>query len=155
MNKDLYNKKIKFPEEMKEHLKSTFSSVQGADQNTEGFNRNQELQGQSSITYQQLKRIKNFFDNFKGIPNEPSYILNGGDYMRSWVTQTIDGLRRGTTTPEITNDVMPDDVNDDLIDNMGWLSNMNRDVKSHKDVNDDIKITEALRRINDIMKKII
>jgi hypothetical protein len=50
---------------------------------------------------------------------------------------------------------MPDDVNDDLIDDMGWLSNMNRDVKSHKDVNDDIKITEALKRINDIMKKII
>ena len=39
---------------MKEHLKSTFSSVQGADQNTEGFNRNQELQKQSFIEYKQL-----------------------------------------------------------------------------------------------------
>jgi hypothetical protein len=50
---------------------------------------------------------------------------------------------------------MPDDVTDELIDNMGWLSNMNRDVESHKDYNDDIKITENLKRINDLMKKII
>ncbi len=93
MNKDLYNKKIKFPEEMKEHMKSSFSSVQGADQNTEGFNRNQELQGQSTITYQQLKRIKNFFDNFNGIPNEPSYILNGGEKMKGWVDGALRFLR--------------------------------------------------------------
>ena len=50
---------------------------------------------------------------------------------------------------------MPDDITDELIDDMGWLSNMNRDVKSHKDYNDDIKITENLKRINDLIKKII
>ena len=99
--------------------------------------------------------VENWFKYYDGQKESAPYILNGSDYMRSWVTQTIDSLRRGTTTPEITNDVMPDDVNDDLVDDMGWLSNMNRDVKSHKDVNDDIKITETLKRINDIMKKII
>jgi hypothetical protein len=50
---------------------------------------------------------------------------------------------------------MPDDISDDLIDNMGWLSNMNRDVKSHKGYNDDIKITENLKRINELMKRLI
>lgn len=95
MNKDLYNKKIKFPEEMKEHMKSSFSSIQGADQNTEGFNRNQELQGQSTITYQQLKRIKNFFDNFKGNHNEPSFILNGGVIMKNWVNDILRKMRQG------------------------------------------------------------
>ena len=93
MNKDLYNKRIKFPEEMKEHLKSTFSSVNGADQNTEGYNRNQELQGQSSISYQQLKRIKNFFDNFKGNHNEPPFILNGGVVMKNWVDNELRKMR--------------------------------------------------------------
>ena len=42
-----------------------------------------------------------------------------------------------------------------LIDDMGWLADMNRPSKEHSSVNDDIKITEALKRINDIMKKII
>jgi len=32
---------------------------------------------------------------------------------------------------------------------------LNRESKSHKGYNDDIKITENLKRINDIMKKII
>jgi hypothetical protein len=50
---------------------------------------------------------------------------------------------------------MPDDVNQDLIDDMGWLADMNRPSKEHSSTNDDIKITEALKRINDIMKKII
>jgi hypothetical protein len=50
---------------------------------------------------------------------------------------------------------MPSDVNQDLIDDMGWLADMNRPSKEHSSVNDDIKITEALKRINDIMKKII
>ena len=46
-------------------------------------------------------------------------------------------------------------INQDLVDDMGWLADMNRPSKEHSSVNDDIKITEALKRINDIMKKII
>ena len=45
--------------------------VKNADENTEGYNRNKELQSQKFITYKQLKRIKNFFDNFKGNHKEP------------------------------------------------------------------------------------
>ena len=36
--------------------------VKGADENVEGFKRNQELQDKKFIEYKQLKRIKNFFD---------------------------------------------------------------------------------------------
>lgn len=155
MNKDLYNKVIPLPKELLGHLSSCFDQVPNSDASVEGHKRNEFLRNNQQATFQQLERIENWFKYYDGNKESAPYILNGGDYMRSWVTQTIDGLRRGTTTPEITTDVMPDDVNDDLIDNMGWLSNMNRDVKSHKDVNDDIKITETLIRINDIIKKII
>lgn len=155
MNKELYGKVIPLPKELVEYLQKCFDQVPNSDASVEGHKRNEFLRDRKQATFQQLERIENWFNYFDGNKESAPYILNGGDHMRSWVTQTIDGLRRGTTTPEITNDVMPDDINDDLIDDMGWLSNMNRDVKSHKDVNDDIKITEALRRINDIMKKII
>ncbi len=151
MNKDLYNKKIKFPEEMKEHMKSSFSSVQGADQNTEGFNRNQELQGQSTITYQQLKRIKNFFDNFNGIPNEPSYILNGGEKMKGWV----DGALRFLRDPNYAtkhNKAETGMENQHIQTHEKDYTNV-RPSQKHKTTLQkyDTAVTESLKRINQLM----
>ena len=67
MNKDLYNNpkgEIEFPKDKQEHMKKCFHMVKGANENVEGFKRNKELQKQNFIDYKQLKRIKNFFDNF-------------------------------------------------------------------------------------------
>jgi hypothetical protein len=50
---------------------------------------------------------------------------------------------------------MPDEVNQDLADKMGWLADMNRPSKEHSTFVQDVKITEDLKRINQIMKKII
>lgn len=155
MNKELYGQIIKLPEELIEYLQKCFEQVPNSDSTVEGHKRNIFLRDKGQVTFQQLERIQNWFKYFDGKKEDAPYVLNGGDYMNNWVSTTIDGLRRGTQTPQITQDVMPDDVNDELIDNMGWLSNMNRESKSHKGYNDDIKITENLKRINDIMKKII
>jgi hypothetical protein len=67
--------------------------VKNADENTEGFKRNKELQNQKFITYKQLKRIKNFFDNFKGSHKEPSFILNGGVEIKNWVNNELRKMR--------------------------------------------------------------
>ena len=67
--------------------------VKGANENTEGFNRNQELQGQDFIEYKQLKRIKNFFDNFNGNHKEAPFILNGGVVMKNWVENELRKMR--------------------------------------------------------------
>ena len=61
MNSNLYNSSIGevlIPKEIKQHLVNSFAKSEGATTNTEGFRRNQELQGQEKITYKQLKRIK-------------------------------------------------------------------------------------------------
>ena len=92
MNKDLYNKKVKVPDEIREHMRNSFSSI-SSESNDEGHKRNKELQDSEEITYQQLKRIKNYFDNFKGDVQEKTYILNGGDYMKNWVNETLRFLR--------------------------------------------------------------
>lgn len=155
MNKELYGQIIALPEELIQYLQQCFEQVPNSDSTVEGHKRNIYLRDKGEVTYQQLERIKNWFKYYDGNKEDAPYILNGADYMNNWVTTKIDELRRGVETPQITQDVMPDDINDELIDNMGWLSNMNRDVKSHKGYNDDIKITENLKRINDIMKKII
>ena len=155
MNKELYGHIIQLPEELVQYLQQCFEMVPNSDSTVEGHKRNIFLREKGKVTFPQLERIQNWFKYFEGNKEDAPYILNGGDYMNNWVSTTIDGLRRGTQTPQITQDVMPDDISDELIDNMGWLSNMNRDAKSHKGYNDDIKITENLKRINEIMKKII
>jgi hypothetical protein len=155
VNKELYGQIVTLPEELITYLQQCFEQVPNSDATIEGHKRNMFLRDNGQVTFQQLERIQNWFKHYEGEKEDAPYILNGGDYMNNWVTTTIDGMRNGTKTPQEVTDVMPDDITDELIDNMGWLSNMNRDVKSHKDYNDDIKITENLKRINELMKKLI
>lgn len=93
MNKDLYNKEINIPNELRIHLKKNMAMAKNAAKDSEGYKRNLELQNKETISYPQLKRIKNFFDNFKGKTNEVEYILNGGREMHSWVNTTLNGMR--------------------------------------------------------------
>ena len=93
MNKSLYDNEIEFPSDKREHMKKCFHMVKNADENTEGYNRNKELQSQKFITYKQLKRIKNFFDSFKGNQKEPSFILNGGVEIKNWVNDELRKMR--------------------------------------------------------------
>jgi len=154
VNKDLYNKKFKIPDEIREHMRNSFNAV-SSESNDEGYKRNKELQEKNEITYQQLKRIKNYFDNFKGDVQEKSYILNGGDYMKKWVDETLRYLRDDNyNSKKIASDTgMSNQFNDGK--KQDDISSMNRLSKSHRKQNDDIKITETLKRINDLMKKII
>jgi hypothetical protein len=93
VNKDLYNKTIELPKEIVEYLETCFNHLPNSDSNTEGHNRNQELRNSGYVTYQQLGRIKNWFDNYDGDGTDAPYILNGADYMRDWVNNTLNGMR--------------------------------------------------------------
>jgi hypothetical protein len=93
VNRSLYDKEIEFPSDKREHMKKCFHRVKNADENIEGYKRNKELQNQKFITYKQLKRIKNFFDNFKGNQNEPSFVLNGGVEIKNWVDNELRRMR--------------------------------------------------------------
>lgn len=151
MNSDLYNKRVKFPEEMKEHMKSSFESVQDANQYSEGYNRNQELQEQSSVTYQQLKRIKNFFDTFKGNPSEGSYVLNGGEKMKGWVEGALRFLRDSNYNTK-HNKSETGMQNQHIDDHEKDYTNV-RPSKKHKSTIQkyDSAVTESLKRINHLM----
>lgn len=64
-----------------------------------------------TITYSELKRIKNFFDNFVGDKKSIEYILNGGDVMKNWVNETLDIER------ESVKDLLNDKKNNKRIEN--------------------------------------
>ena len=156
MNKDLYGQPIQLPKEITEYLETCFNHAANSDSNTEGYNRNQELRDSGYVTYQQLGRIKNWFDNYSGDGKDAPYILNGADYMKSWVDRTLESMRNGDEmSKQIRQDYHPEPIDNDLVDDMGWLADMNRPSKEHSKFQDDIKITENLKRINEIMKKLL
>ena len=93
MNSKLYNKSIPFPDEMRQHMLTSMRMIGGNPQSGEGIKRNKELQEKKSISYQQLKRIKNYFDTYKGDFKDSEFILNGGFKMKSWVDITLNQLR--------------------------------------------------------------
>lgn len=153
MNKDLYNNTIKFPDEMKQHMKTSFAQARGANENVEGFKRNRELQGQDTLSYQQLKRIKNFFDNYKGKPNEHPFILNGGHKMKVWVDNQLGQMRNSisTTKQNKMNVGMENQFNDTHEKTFGNV----RKSQEHKSTTQKYNsaVTESLKRINELMLK--
>ena len=158
MNKDLYNSakgEVEFPKDKQEHMRLCFQMVNDADENTEGYNRNQELQGQNFIDYKQLKRIKNFFDNFKGHQSESPFILNGGVVMKNWVNDQLRKMRDGismTKTNKMNTGmqnqfIKPHEKKD--------FTNVRPSQKHLSTVQKyDSAVTESLKRINEIMSKI-
>ena len=159
MNKSLYDKEIEFPSDKREHMRKCFHMVKGADENTEGFNRNKELQGQKFITYKQLKRIKNFFDTFGGKENELPFILNGGNVMKAWVSGELNKMRNNVKGQQHV--TQPDDSRVKAQDYKNNVQDLSRPSQSHKtSVNRhataiaDAAVTESLRRIKDLISKI-
>ena len=92
MNSDLYNKTAKLPESLIKHLNDSFNSI-NADSNIEGFKRNKELRETGTATYQQIKRIKNWFDSYGGNKEDAPFILNGGDRMNNWCDTVLNHWR--------------------------------------------------------------
>jgi len=156
MNKDLYGNTVQLPEDVVEYLQQCFDSANTDDSTIEGFKRNQELRDSRETTYQQLKRMKNWFDNFKGLENDLPFILNGGHYVKNWVNDTLGGMRNNVYMgKKAKSEVLPNQfIQTHTKDN---LNTMNRQSKSHSssvgEINKDI--TENLKRINELIKKII
>ena len=156
MNKDLYGNTVKLPEDVVEYLQQCFDSANTDDSTIEGFKRNQELRDSRETTYQQLKRMKNWFDNFNGLENDLPFILNGGHYVKNWVNDTLGGIRNNVYMgKKAKSEVLPNQfIQTHTKDN---LNTMNRQSKSHSSTTGEINkdITESLKRINELIKKII
>jgi hypothetical protein len=155
MNSDLYGNIIPLPKTIVDYLQQCFDSANG-DENTEGFRRNKELREKKQVTYSQLKRIKSWFDNFNGSEEDKPFILNGGHYVKDWVNNTLTSMRDGVELgKKIKSTVLPNQYLDPHQKNN--ITDLNRPSKAHKSSLDyyNSEITENLKRINDLIKKII
>ena len=149
------------PEELQNHLKRTMRAYKGKE-NVEGYQRLKNLISKPKVSYEELKRIKNFFDTQSSDTDymddkkqTTPFILNGGRKMKSWVEETLgtarDGIEGGKKIKT-----------DTAMGNYYRKDSMLRDVKNLKAKTDDVKIkhshqksvSEAIYEI-DIMENII
>jgi len=152
MNSDLYNNTAVLPDTLLKHLGDSFNSVQlQSDSNIEGFNRNQELRQSKNATYQQIKRIKSWFDGYNGNKEDAPFILNGGDRMKNWCDEVLKVWRSNVDGgKKIKSDT---GMQNQYIDNHEKNSfNLN---DKHSSTVDDLSVNEELKKINKLMKKII
>jgi len=133
MNKKLYGKDFEVPGEVVEYLDKCFNTVK-------------------KVSYSVLKRIKNFFDSYEGNKKDAPFVLNGADYMKNWVNNTLEHNRKKLKT---TNQHKEDaGIDTEYVEKFSSKQFKPRDVK--RDItNMDIQVTESLKRINEIMKKIL
>ena len=156
MNSNLYNKTIELPKEIMEYLQTCFEHIPNSDTSIEGHKRNEELRNSGYVTYQQLGRIKNWFDKYDGDGTDAPYILNGADYMKNWVESKIQDLRKqDNSSNEIEQEFVPDKIDINSIKDLGPIADMLRPSKEHSTFAQDVRIREDLDRINQIIKKII
>jgi hypothetical protein len=150
MNSDLYNNTAVLPDTLLKHLNDCFNSTQ-ADSNTEGYNRNQELRQSKNATYQQIKRIKSWFDGYNGNKEDAPFILNGGDRMKNWCDEVLKVWRANVDGgKKIKSDT---GMQNQYIDNHEKNSfNLN---DKHSSTVDDLSVNEELKKIIKLMKKII
>lgn len=87
-NSQLRGRKFPLPDGIKGHIRKIVNDFQG-DRNTAGFKRLENLIENPSVSYSEMKRIKNFFDNYQGEPTDLEYQLNGGQPMQTWVNLTL------------------------------------------------------------------
>ena len=88
-NSDLKGRYFPLGDGIRKYLTNLLNTYEG-DKGIPGYKRLCNiLEMPNGIEYNELKRIKNFFDNFNGDKKSNEYILNGGDMMAMWVNNTL------------------------------------------------------------------
>ena len=87
-NNDLKNRTFPLPDGVRKILQKTLDNYNG-DKTVDGYKRLNNILNMQTISYHELKRIKNFFDHYNGSHKSSEYILNGGDPMKTWVNNTL------------------------------------------------------------------
>jgi hypothetical protein len=154
MNKNLYDRIAIIPDSLVKHLEDSFNSVSG-NQNTEGFNRNQQLRQGRQATYQQIKRIKSWFDNYGGRKEDSPFILNGGDRMKTWCDEVLrvwrendKGGKKIKMDAGMQNQFIDDHQKDQMISNP-----LDSHSKTNSDI--DVRVEQELRLMNKLYQKIL
>ena len=123
MNSQLYDQKYRIPSDVLMYINSKLM----VSPNGDGIKRAKALLRGGLITYQQLKRLKNFFEYFNpATDSKEQYELAGGDLMKHWVEKTLKSERDKTEKssdikkeflPNLKQDLKTQNINPSLHEN--------------------------------------
>lgn len=107
-NSKLYNNKFKIPQDILNHIEKMLVMYP----NGNGVKRAKFNLKNGELTYQSLKRLKNFFDNFNlDSSSKEQYELAGGDLMKNYVESTLNNERDAVKRSDSVKRDMSVDVN--------------------------------------------
>ena len=110
-NKELYNNTYKIPPEILNLIQTTLVS----NPNGEGVKRAKFMLKNGEITYQSMKRLKNFFDYYNSDnDNNAQYNLAGGELMKSFIDRTLNADRDAVDRSKDTKRQITRNPNTDL-----------------------------------------
>jgi mutator protein MutT len=90
MNSELYGKTFPVPPDVIKYIQTVLVS----NPNGEGVKRAKFIVKNGVLTYQELKRLKNFFDTYNPkITDKMQYALSGGNLMKAFVEKTLQAER--------------------------------------------------------------
>ena len=104
MNSELYDKTYKIPPDVLKGVQASLVS----NPHGEGVKRAKNILRSGKLTYQAMKRLKNFFD---GSTDAVQYALAGGDLMKHFVDSTLAMERKGVKKSKEVRQDMHVDVN--------------------------------------------
>jgi hypothetical protein len=98
-NQELVNNRYQIPEKLYKTLCANYNRVKN-NTNIKGAQRLRNLVNNKAISYNEMYRLKNYFENLS--QNDDEYILLGGNEMVRWIDQQ---LKSDTTTSKNTKKV--------------------------------------------------
>jgi 8-oxo-dGTP diphosphatase len=134
MNSQLYDKTYPVPQDVLRGIQVALTSTPQGD----GVKRAKTLLKNGVITYQGMKRLKNFFDYFNPqTDNKTQYVLAGGDLMKQFIETTLAQDRAGVARSKEVRRDMTANPNSELKPNspMPRLNETKKDKKEEKQKN--------------------
>lgn len=112
-NQELYDKQYKIPSDVLKYIQTVLVSYPSGD---DGIKRAKFMLNNGSITYQAMKRLKNFFDYFNPeTQDKVSYALAGGDLMKQFIETSLAQDRAGVARSKETKRDMTTNPNSELM----------------------------------------
>jgi len=110
-NQELYDKQYSVPQDVLKYIQATLvSNPQG-----EGVKRAKYILKNGIVTYQVLKRLKNFFDYFNpNVQDKIQYALAGGNLMKAFVEKTLASDRNAVSSSKKIKQDMSANPNSEL-----------------------------------------
>lgn len=155
-NSKLQHKLFQVPDKVLKELGKNLKKFSDK-RDSKGFNRSIFVLERKACTYEQLKRIKNYFDklDYDNL-DEVEYSLNGGKIMQDWVNYTLDQARRSVHNSKSVRRSagMENQFRADSEDGDG-VNPVTPTLKKVPEFMSSSELMEEITKINDIYKKLI